>query len=246
MLKKLVGFGVFLGITVSTGILPLNFLASNDLLGSIKQVFSTTTQNMTINLPQSSELNFMHTNNGDPVLFNTCETIPIVVSQENSKKLQPVLTNVVAYLNSNLGTSFKIIGKSEHVVSGSWFKIGHGTVQGRRYAPILVSLVDSHAKSDLLDSDKSAGAAITHKGKAFDSRFIVTGGIALNNKVLNLSKNSSDTSFAETVLLHEFAHILGLDHMDEGVLQSQINPTETYSSYPSQVYSFFKARSSSC
>jgi hypothetical protein len=254
MLKKLIGLSAFLAITTSTGMLPFSFLKENAVVESVKQsvadivvntaAFSSIPNKLTSK--PGGDISFLYTNGDSPILINTCKTIPVLVSKKNYKKLKPVLSEVITYLNNDLGTSFKIIGVSNSTATRSWFKEGHNYSSNYRYAPILVSLVNSNTESDLLESSKSAGAAITHPGKGFDSNFIVTGGIALNNKVLKLNKNSKNKDFAKTVLLHEFAHILGLDHMHYGVLKKTLNVNENYDYYPKSVRSLFVDLKNNC
>lgn len=225
-------------------------LATSKFLVNFSDNIQTFPHNEQVDLNRSA-ISFLHTANSDPVTINTCEPIPVVVSKKNAEALTPVVLKIIDYLNNDLGLTFAFVGTTDKIASSTWFRDGHGVAENygpyySDYAPILVSLVKSSKKSDLLKSPESAGAAITHVGKGNDSTRIVTGAIALNNKIVKLDSTRDDTKFAETVLLHEFSHILGLDHSSDGVLQESLHVEEYYSKYPSSVEQFFQKSTRLC
>ncbi|MTV25760.1 matrixin family metalloprotease [Nitriliruptoraceae bacterium ZYF776] len=97
---------------------------------------------------------------------------------------------------------------------------------GWRWAPVLVAWADPHeAGLPLRDVDRGIGAPVAIGPSG--ARVYVTGQVVLNRRRTDLVAGRDDraTSWGATVL-HELAHVVGLDHVDD--------PAQLMATYPGQ------------
>lgn len=141
---------------------------------------------------------------GTPLRWDPCRPIDWVVRQDDPDWLVDVATTAFDRVGALAGVTFRHDGRAEVAVGDD-----RSTADGSRWAPVVVTLVEPDEET-WLDGDERALAVPVLVGDVF-----VTGQVLLDAEQ-ELDRGFTDRrgSWGATVL-HEAAHLVGLDHVDD-------------------------------
>jgi hypothetical protein len=152
---------------------------------------------------------------GQPVRWDPCSPIDVVVAPDG---VPPGglddLEEAVERLRRATGLDLRVTGTTEERPSGARLPY-QPERYGERWAPVLVAWGPPHEDGvPLRDIDRGVGIPVALGGSG--ARSYITGQVVLNADRDDLVAGFADraTSWGATVL-HELAHVLGLDHVDD-------------------------------
>lgn len=151
---------------------------------------------------------------GGPVRWNPCEAVHYVVnlSKAPAESLGDV-HEAVRRVSGVTGVTFTYDGLSDEVLVKDRASVQTDRY-GDRWAPVLVTWVDPDTSSISFRSDEGIAAGVASPFTPPGSDVIVSGWIALNADDPNPAGfDSPDTQ--GPVVLHEWGHVMGLDHVEE-------------------------------
>lgn len=142
----------------------------------------------------------------DPVTYDPCRPVRLVV---NDRAAPPgaadALERALDDLESRTGLDFVVEGTTDETPDPDW----EPQEEGDGWAPVLL------AWSDPEEYDELAGDVLGFAGSAWvpqdGYRWYVTGQVVLDGPQLGDLGRTETT----TTILHEFGHLLGLDHVDD-------------------------------
>jgi hypothetical protein len=169
---------------------------------------------------------------GSPVRWDPCRPIHLVVSATGAPATYPeaaLLADVRAaarVLREASGLDLVVEGTTTEVPDAVRSTVADAAGDDLRWAPVLIGWRQP-GEGGLPLRDVDRGIAVPIAVGPTDARTYVTGQIALNPERDDLVPGTADraTSWGATVL-HELAHIVGLDHVDD--------PDELMHVYPGQ------------
>jgi hypothetical protein len=148
---------------------------------------------------------------GDPVRWNPCEPVHYVVNVAEAPpgSLEDV-QEAVRRVSAATGIAFAYDGLTDEVLERRRDMVQ--TRYGQRWAPVLVAWVDPDDAdvSFRTEGDVAAGVAAPFTPPGSD--VIVSGWIAINADDPN-PPGFADPDDQGPVVLHEWAHVMGLDHV---------------------------------
>ncbi|MGZ8583776.1 MAG: hypothetical protein ACXWXN_08515 [Actinomycetota bacterium] len=151
---------------------------------------------------------------GDPVRWNPCESVHYVVNVAAAPagSLGDV-QEAVRRISAATGISFAYDGLTDEVLERRRDMVQVDRY-GDRWAPVLVTWVDPDTSSVSFrgDGDVAAGVAAPFTPRGAD--VIVSGWIAINADDPN-PPGFGVPDDQGPVVLHEWGHVMGLDHVDE-------------------------------
>jgi hypothetical protein len=158
---------------------------------------------------------------GRPVRWDPCRPIHLVVSATGGPATYPeaaLLADVraaVRVLREASGLDLVVEGTTTQVPDAARSTVADAVDGGVRWAPILLGWRHP-GEGGLPLRDIDRGIAVPVAVGPTDARVYVTGQIALNAERDELRPGTADraTSWGATVV-HELAHVLGLDHVDD-------------------------------
>jgi hypothetical protein len=167
---------------------------------------------------------------GRAVRWDPCRPIHLVVSSTGAPATYPesaLLADVRAaarILREASGLDLVVEGTTTEVPDAARSTVADAAGDGVRWAPVLIGWRQP-GEGGLPLRDVDRGIAVPIAVGPEDARTYVTGQIALNAERDDLVPGTADraTSWGATVL-HELAHIVGLDHVDD--------PSELMHVYP--------------
>lgn len=141
--------------------------------------------------------------------FDPCRRVDVTVNPAGGPPgWERLVTDALAAASEASGLSLRLVGTTTERASPD-----REPVQLRRYgarwAPVLIAWTDEQTIPGLA-GEVLAVAGPTWHGTTNDSR-LVTGFVYLDGAGLA----GTSSTLAEAVLLHEIAHVLGLDHVDD-------------------------------
>jgi hypothetical protein len=149
---------------------------------------------------------------GDPVRWNPCEPVHYVVNASGAPpgSLGDV-QEAVQRVSLATGITFAYEGLTDERLEPRR-EVVQVDRYGNRWAPVLVSWVDPDTSevSFLIDGDVASGVASPYTPPGED--VIVTGWIAINSEDPN-GPGFDSPDDQGPVVLHEWAHMMGLDHV---------------------------------
>jgi hypothetical protein len=152
---------------------------------------------------------------GSPVTFDPCRPVHVAVNAANEPAGgRDLLLQALGELSTATGLQFVMDGDTTEVMSS-----GRRTYQpdryGDRWAPVLLTW-DSPAGNPLLAGDVLGRAGPQpFTGAAADSTRWVTAQAVFNAPALDARMRLGQDADAKAVLLHELAHVVGLDHVTD-------------------------------
>jgi hypothetical protein len=153
---------------------------------------------------------FLRTVEGEPVTYSSCQPIRVAVYPAGGPpNAEQLVREAVAQMRTATGLDI--------VVTGAFG--GHAANWNFEAAPIhpddpiSVSWQDGEAIAELTDHTAGLGGSRVVAGPNGSQRF-VAGTIALSRDYYRSLTERGDDSEALAVLLHEFGHVFGLDHVE--------------------------------
>ena len=151
---------------------------------------------------------------GDPVRWNPCEAVHYVVNvaEAPAGSLDDV-QEAVRRISAATGITFSYDGLTDEVLERRRDMVQVDRY-GDRWAPVLVTWVDPDTSQVSFDSDGDVAAGVAAPFTPRGADVIVSGWIAINAE----DPNPPGFGFPDAqgpVVLHEWGHVMGLDHVDE-------------------------------
>lgn len=153
---------------------------------------------------------FMETVEGQPVTYTSCRLIQVAVYPTGGPpNAEQLVREAVARMRTATGLDI--------IVTGAYG--GHAPNWNFEAAPvhpddpIVVSWQDGEAIAALTDHTAGLGGSRVITGPS-GTQHLVAGTIALSRDYYTLLTERGDHVEALAVLLHEFGHVFGLDHVD--------------------------------
>ena len=168
--------------------------------------------------PERGRYRFVATQPGsdEPITYDPCRPIKVVVNVRTMPKgAADVVEEALATMTAVTGFRFELEGTTDEEPDGERPSY-QPERYGDRWAPLLI------AWSDELEDEGLRGAVSGRAGSrfvhdAFSDRWVyVTGMITLDGPDLaSLAKFKRGIDHVRGLLLHELAHVVGLDHVDD-------------------------------
>lgn len=144
---------------------------------------------------------------GSKVSWSSCKAIPYVLSKGTTESQAELVASALKTMGGSRGLSFAFAGYSKKIAHQKW---GEELTKGE-YRPVLISFVKP-AQTDLLGKNNAGGAVVNRSGE--DSNLYVSGTVAFNlNTFNNLKDGFVGGKSKGNLLLHEFGHLIGLEHV---------------------------------
>jgi hypothetical protein len=152
---------------------------------------------------------------GGPVTYDPCRPIPIVVNDLIAPRDDDeLLEEALDAISDASGLQFEVEGTTDEAPSADRPPFDRARY-GDRWAPVLVAWTEPDDVPEL-DGDVAGigGSAWTSVGGADDLAF-VSGLVALDGPQLaDLLAGPDGRAIVRSVIVHELAHLVGLDHVD--------------------------------
>ncbi len=162
----------------------------------------------------------------DPVAYDPCRPIPFVVNAEHAPAgASDLLADAIARVGAVTGLAFEAEGPSDEPPSEARAAF-QPEVYGDRWAPVVIWWTTPD------DAPTLAGSVAGFAGSTWieidDPRgrrtgVYVTGTVALDGPQIEEIRRTQGRASAESVILHELGHLVGLDHVDDP--DQIMNPT---------------------
>ena len=197
-----------------------NFSSSGDALPSPRRAPSREP----LGVPQPAPIApgpyaFLNTQAGtaDPVAYDPCRPLHYVVNSANMPPgAEGIVAEAVALVAQNTGLHFVFDGSADEPPTYSDRPPFQPDRYGDQWAPILI------AWSSSTDIPELGSEAIGYGGSTSINtrdgvRVYVTGDILLDGPALAkaMTRPSRGPAYVRGVILHELAHVLGLDHVND-------------------------------
>jgi hypothetical protein len=151
-----------------------------------------------------------------PVAYDPCQAIPLVVNSSSAPPgAEAILSGAIEAVSDATGLRFTIEGPTDEVPSGSR-EVILPDLYGDRWAPVLVAWTDPETVPDL--SGDVVGAAGSYHTTAPDAseRVYVSGIVMLDGPdIVEVLDRPEGRAEAQAIVMHEFGHLVGLDHVDD-------------------------------
>ena len=151
---------------------------------------------------------------GDPVTYDPCRPIELVVDERTMPRgAEDLVAEAVAEVAELTGLSMVVEGTTDErpTLSRDPYQPGR---YGERWAPVLVTWSDP-GELDLLEGAVIGFAGSLHLEVPGQPPTYVSGMVALDGPDLEAMIDDERPDLARAVILHELAHILGLDHVED-------------------------------
>lgn len=151
---------------------------------------------------------------GSPVTFDPCRPVHVAVNPSHEPAGgRDLLLEALGELSTATGLQFVMDGDTAEVMARDR-RTYQPDVYGDRWAPVLVTW-DSSASNPLLAGVLGRAGPQPFTGTAADSTRWVTGQAIFNAPALDAQLRLGQDEDARAVLLHELAHVVGLDHVTD-------------------------------
>lgn len=173
---------------------------------------------------------FLHTAaDGTPVGYDPCRPVRYVVRPSGAPAQgEAILADAMAILSDATGLAFVAAGTTDEAPS-----LERPLIQPDRYgegwAPVLVAWSDESEVPELAGQVAGVGGSAAVPGATGEGRWLAAGRVALDVGDLSAMLARSDGyAQARAIVVHELAHVLGLDHVaDPGELMHPTTSTRT-------------------
>ena len=153
---------------------------------------------------------FLHEVDGRPITYTSCGLIQVAVYPAGGPpNAEELVREAVADMRSATGLDITVVGAFGGHAPNWNFEAG----PVHRDDPISVSWQDGESIAELTEHTAGLGGSRMIAGPDGTQR-LVAGTIALSRDYYASLTESGDDDEALAVLLHEFGHVFGLDHVD--------------------------------
>lgn len=144
---------------------------------------------------------------GSKTSWSSCKPIPYLLSKGTTQSQAELVASSIKTIGKSRGLSFVFVGYSKKIAHSNW---GEGFTNGE-YRPVLISFVKP-SQTDLLGKSNAGGAVVNRFSD--DLNLYVAGAVAFNINTYNsLGDGFSEGKSKGNLLMHEFGHLIGLDHV---------------------------------
>lgn len=155
---------------------------------------------------------FSVTQHGDdaaPVTYSPCQVLQYVVNDDLAPPgSDRLVSETVAEVSALTGLQFKFEGATNENPSGG----EHARTSG----PILVAWTTPQQVQDLMGNIAGLGGSTAQWKRPGSAGHYVSGEVALDAPQLaKLLRREGGRPLAQAIVLHEFGHLVGLDHVDD-------------------------------
>jgi hypothetical protein len=154
---------------------------------------------------------------GQPVRWDPCSPIDLVLAPDGVPPgARQDLEGAIDRLGDATGLELRLLGTTDERPSGARLPY-QPERYGERWAPVLIAWGSPHEDGvPLRDIDRGVGIPVALSGPDTGEMVYVSGQVVLNAERDDLVPGFADraTSWGAT-LVHELAHVLGLDHVDD-------------------------------
>jgi hypothetical protein len=172
------------------------------------------------------EYQFLAMNQSQPVAYSSCRVIQVAVYPAGGPPdAEKLVREAVARVRGVTGLDIVVVGSfGGHAPNWNFEAAPIGPAD-----PVSISWQDHDAIAELSDEVIGLGGSPVVTAPS-GTRYRVAGTIALSRDYYRLLTERSDHAEALAVLLHEFGHVLGLDHVDSPreLMYDENNDQEDY------------------
>jgi hypothetical protein len=173
---------------------------------------------------------FLHTTpDGGPVGYDPCRPVPYVLRTEGMPpEGERLVTEAVAVVSAASGLLLEYRGTTDEEPA-----VERVLIQPERYgdgwAPVLVAWSDESVLPELAGEVAGVGGSAAVPGPDGRGRWLAAGRVVLDAvDVAAMLEREDGYAQARAIVVHELAHVLGLDHVDDpGELMHPVNSTRT-------------------
>ena len=200
MIRRLVVLTVVASFVVSSPSQALDIATSvvssgAKFFSTIQAEVQTTSQGTTQSALESDVTVTLH-DNGQPVLWSTCDQVDVLVNPGMVASARKDVENALVEISELSGVKFRVVGLTSENPRRDWY-------QSSMSPAVLVGFTDS---SDLFVNASALGATVANPQLGN----LVTGSVALRaNWYTKASKAER-----KMLLLHELGHLIGLGHSE--------------------------------
>lgn len=157
----------------------------------------------------------MQADSSGPVAYDPCRAIRVVVNERAAPAgSDGIVAEALAEIGRATGLVFEVEGPTAEP-PGDDRQPRQPDRYGDRWAPVLVAWSDP-VESPALAGDVAGTGGSTWVGAAPNRAVFVTGAVSLDGPQLGEQLSRPDVrSSVRAVVMHELAHVVGLDHVDD-------------------------------
>ena len=155
---------------------------------------------------------FVHRqDDGDPVAFDPCRSIAIVVNDRTAfTGADDLLARAVGDVSTATGLRFELEGGTDERPGGDRASYQEARY-GQRWAPVLVAWSDPEESPDLAGNVAGYAGSTAVADPDSGDLVYVTGTVVIDGPQVLMQRNEHVLA----VLRHELGHLVGLDHVDD-------------------------------
>jgi hypothetical protein len=151
-----------------------------------------------------------------PVAYDPCRPISVVINDSNAPAgTTQVINDAIEKVSAATGLQFVVEGATDEPV-GVEQRAFQPDRYGDRWAPVWIGWSDATVVKELDGDVIGLGGSVGFARGASEPEVYVTGEIVLDlPDVEELLEERDGFGQLETIVLHELAHVVGLDHVDD-------------------------------
>lgn len=158
---------------------------------------------------------FLHTVDGAPVGYDPCRPVAYVVRPDGAPAGgQELVDEAIAEIGAATGLEFVYAGETDEVPA-----VDRDLIQARygatRWAPVLIAWSTGQEMPGLAGDVAGIGGSAAVPGADGSGLWLAAGRLALDSEDLGRMLDAGYRGAARGVVVHELAHVVGLDHVDD-------------------------------